>query len=122
MNEIREKLIKNVVDPAAVGRSSSTIIGTVLNINEKANTCSVAYQKQDGKNVNKHNVPILLSNKSIIDWFPEEKESVLLKEQNNKVYVVGPSYSTYNSVRDSISLKNDVFSDSYVDVLGGFLF
>lgn len=122
MNEVRDKLLKNVVEPAADGRSSSMLTGTVTQVNEKANTCSVSYTKQDGKNVNKQNVPILLSNKGMIDWFPEEKEEVLLQEKNNRLYIMGPSYTSYNSIRDSIKLKNDVFSNSFMDVLGGFLF
>lgn len=122
MNEVRQKLLNSMIEPAADSRSTSTFAGTIISVNEKTNICTVSYTRQDGKKINKDNVPVMLSNKSIIDWFPEEGENVLLQEKNNVTYITGPSCSNYESIRNSISLVNDVFSDSFVDVLGGFLF
>lgn len=122
MNDVRQKLLGSIIEPAADSRSSSTFSGTVISVNEKANTCSVSYTRLDGKKINKDNIPVMLTNKSIIDWFPEEKESVLIQVRNNITYIIGPSCSSYDKIRSSISLTNDLFSDSFVDVLGGFLF
>lgn len=122
MNELRDKILNKIVEPATESRSSSTLYGTVLRVNEKANNCDVSYVRQDGKQINKANVPILLSNKSIIDWFPAVKENILLQEKNNVIYIIGPAYSNYGDIRNSIKLKQDIFSESYIDVLGGFLF
>lgn len=122
MNEIQKKLKENLIDPAASGRSSSTLLGTVISTNERTNSCSISFVRQDGKKNNKDNVPVMLTNKSIIDWFPEAGETVLLQEKNTVIYITGPSYSTYGDIKKSIELKNDIFSESYMDVLGGFLF
>jgi hypothetical protein len=122
MNDVRQKLIENIVEPAATGRSPSTIAGTILDVSESDNTCSVAYTKPDGRKINKYNVPVMLTNKSIIDWFPEKGETVLLQDKNDIVYITGPSYESYSDIRNKISLKNDLFSESFVDTLGGFLF
>jgi hypothetical protein len=122
MNEITKKLKENLIDPAANGRSASTLLGTIISVNEKTNSCSVSFVRQDGKKNNKDNVPVMLTNKSIIDWFPEEGETVLLQEKNTVIYITGPSYSNYGDIKKSITLKNDIFSESFLDVLGGFLF
>jgi hypothetical protein len=65
----------------------------------------------------------MLTNKSVIDWFPEKDDLVLIQEKNNNsIYIIGPTSSNYNNIRTGISLVNDVFSDSFIDTIGGFLF
>lgn len=121
MNDVRQKL-NDIIDPAADNRSTNTFSGVITSVNEKANVCNISYTRKDGKKINKNNVPLMISNKSFIDWFPEVDENVLLQEKNNVTYITGPSCANYDIIRKSVSLVNDVFSDSFVDTLGGFLF
>lgn len=122
MNYVNQKIKDKIVEPAANSRSVSTLSAKITNVNEKTNTCDVMYTRIDGTELRKKNVEILLNNKSFIDWFPEVNDNVLIQEKNNIVYVLGPAYSDYNKIRKSIELKNDVFSNSFVDTLGGFIF
>lgn len=123
MNDVRQKIMQTMIEPAADHRSSSTFTGTIIDVNEKTNLCTVKYTRSDGKTINKQNVPVMLTNKGIVDWFPEKNDSVTIQEKNNNtIYILGPSSSSYDTIRNSISLVNDVFSDSFMDTLGGFLF
>lgn len=122
MNYVNQKIKDKIVEPAANSRSVSTLSAKITNVNEKTNTCDVMYTRIDGTELRKKNVEILLNNKSFIDWFPEVNDNVLIQEKNNIVYVLGPAYSDYNKIRKSIELKNDVFSNNFVDTLGGFIF
>jgi hypothetical protein len=123
MNDVRQKLLSTIVEPAADNRSSSTLTATVTDADEKANTCSISYTRTDGKKMNKDNIPVMLTNKSIIDWFPEKNENVFIQEKtSNIVYITGPANPNYNDIRKENSLVNDIFSDSFVDTIGGFLF
>lgn len=122
MNEIKQKLRDNIVEPAANSRSVSTLSAIITNCNEKTNTCDIKYTRPDGKEKFEKDIPVLLSNKSIIDWFPEKNDVVLIQEKNDIIYIIGPGYTDYNNVRKSIKLENDIYTNSFIDTLGGFIF
>lgn len=122
MNEIQKKVKEKLIIPATNSRSISILYGIVKNSNEKENTCNISYKKQDGKTINKNNVSVLISDASIISWFPDINDKVLVQEKDNNVYIIGPAYSDYKEIRKSMTLENDIFSNSFTDTLGGFLF
>ena len=122
MNEIKNKIKTSIADPAAESRKVTLQTGIVIKANEKSNTCNVSYIRNDGKKINEENVPLLLNNISNMMWFPKEKEEVLIQIRENNVYIIGPSYRQYNTIRDKIKLKHDIFTDTNTDTLGGFIF
>jgi hypothetical protein len=122
MNKVNQKIKNKIVEPAATSRSVSTLSAKITKVNEKTNTCDVMYTRIDGTELRKKDVTILLNNTSFIDWFPEVNDQVLIQEKNNIVYIIGPAYSDYNKIRKKIELKNDIYSNSFIDTLGGFIF
>lgn len=122
MSEIKNKIKTSIADPAAESRKVTLQTGIVIKANEKSNTCNVSYIRNDGKKINEENVPLLLNNISNMMWFPKEKEEVLIQIRENNVYILGPSYRQYNTIRDKIKLKHDIFTDTNTDTLGGFIF
>lgn len=119
---IRDKIQKNIVNPTTDSRGIANLTGTIQKVNEASNTCQVAYIRFDGKKQIKNNVPVVLTNKGMIDWFPKVGEEVLVQERNERVSIIGPAYSNYRSVRNGNKLKQDVLTSSYVDSMGGFIF
>lgn len=122
MNEIQKKVKEKLIEPATNSRSLSNLYAIVRSSNEKANLCNIRYKNKDGKSINKNNVSVLITDTSIISWFPQVNEKVLVQEKNNDVYIIGPAYFNYEEIRKSMELKNDIFSNSFVDTMGGFLF
>lgn len=120
---LRKKLQENIVIPAADSRGSVTLSGVVKKVNEKLNTCTVKFTNFDGKEQVKNSVPVYLYNKSIIDWFPSVNEKVLLQHRNGVIYITGPAYSeSYNDIRNELTLEQDIYAESFIDGIGGYLF
>lgn len=122
MNEIRTKLQNDIVEPAALSRSTTMQEGIVIKSDQKANTCDVSFIRNDGKKITQDNVPLLLNGTTDITWFPKKDEKVILQTREENVFIIGPSYRNFQEIRNKMKLKHDIFSDSNTDTLGGFLF
>lgn len=122
-NNIKRKLQENIVAPTADSRSSVTLTGVVTKVNEKYNNCSVKFNNVYGTEETKHSIPVYLYNKSIIDWFPEIGDNVLLQYRNGVLYITGPAYnSSYDDFRQEIALSQDVYAESFINGMGGYVF
>lgn len=121
-NTIKKLLTDNIVEPAAKSRSTSIIEGVATKVYEKSNVCTVKFSDSTGKVEIRDSVPVFIYNKSIIDWFPSDNEKVLLQEKDRVLYIVGPASQDYSKVRNQIKLENDVFSDTLIGGIGGYLF
>lgn len=119
---IQDKLKKNIVNPTADSRGVANLTGIIKSVNEPANTCEVSYTKFDGKKQIKSGVPLVLTNKGCLDWFPKVGDTVLVQEKNNVLSVIGPAYSDYGQIRQGNKLKQDVLTNTYVDTMGGYIF
>lgn len=122
MNEIRNKLQNEIIDPAALSRSSTIQEGVIVKSNQKANTCNVTFIRNDGKKITQNNIPLLLGGLTDMTWFPKENEKVLLQTRGENIFIIGPSYRNFQEIRNKMKLKQDIFSNSNTDTLGGFLF
>lgn len=122
MNNIKKKISQSIVDPTAKSRSVSTLEGKVIKSNENSNTCKVEYNDFNGRKETRDSVPVLVYNKSIIDWFPKINEKVLLQEKDEVIYIIGPAMTSYLNIRSSIKLENDIYSDTFISGIGGYLF
>lgn len=121
-NNFKRLLTDNVIEPATKSRSTSIIEGIAIKVNEKSNLCTVKFSDTTGKVEIRDSVPVFIYNKSIIDWFPNDNEKVLLQEKDRVLYIVGPASQDYSKVRSQIKLENDVFSDTLIGGIGGYLF
>lgn len=121
-NNFKRLLTDNVIEPATKSRSTSIIEGIATKVNEKSNLCTVKFSDTTGKVEIRDSVPVFIYNKSIIDWFPSDNEKVLLQEKDRVLYIVGPASQDYSKVRSQIKLENDVFSDTLIGGIGGYLF
>lgn len=122
MNNIKKLFTENLVEPAADSRRSSTIIGEVIKVNEMENKCDVKYSDIRGKTNEKKDVLVFSYNKSVIDWFPKINDKVLLQETDSVLYIVGPGEINHANLRSQIKLENDIFSDSFISGMGGYVF
>lgn len=123
MNNLKKLFTDNIVDPAAESRSSTIINGIAVSVNEKNNTCKVKYTNHKGINETRDGVSVFIYNKSIIDWFPTQNEKVLLQERDRVLYIIGPANGQdYSRIRSEIKLQNDVFSETFIGGIGGYLF
>ena len=122
MDNIKRILTERIVEPTADSRSSATIMGEVIESNEISNTCDVIYTDKKGKQDKRNGVSVFSYNKSVIDWFPKKNDKVLLQENNGVIYITGPAESNHSNTRSQIKLENDIYSDSFVSGIGGFVF
>lgn len=121
MKDFKKLLTDNVIEPAANGRSSSTIIGEVIESNETLNTCKVKFTNSKGNIDTRSNILVFSYNKSVIDWFPIKHDKVILQENGNNVYITGPA-ETSSSSRSKNKLENDIFTETYISTMGGYVY
>lgn len=120
---LKNKLVNNIIAPVANSHSATFIRGTINSVNEKNNTCTVTYVNQEGVKVKQVNVPIQLTNVSFIDWFPKVNEQVNVSVKKGEIYIVGPDYQkSYSSIRNSIQLAQDIYSDNSSYFIGGYIY
>lgn len=123
MNNLKKLFTENIVEPAADSRSSSIVEGIAVSVNEKTNLCRVKYLDSKGNKETRDSVSVLIYNKGVIDWFPKQNEKVLLQERDRVLYIIGPADGQdYSKVRSQIKLQNDVFSETFIGGIGGYLF
>lgn len=120
-NEIQGK-IQKITAPLTERQGVTVSQGQILDSNEKTNSCKVKYTKKDGTQEIKYNVQLVLANNGVIDWFPEKGEMVLVQEKDGAIFVIGPAYDDYSSVRESIMPKKDVLADTFGSFFGGQVF
>lgn len=121
-NQFKKLFTENIIEPATKSRSTSVIEGVATNVNEKTNLCTVKFSDSTGKVEIRDSVPVFIYNKSVIDWFPSDNEKVLLQEKDRVLYIIGPACQDYSKVRNQIKLENDIFSDTLIGGIGGYLF
>lgn len=121
MNEI-SKRIQNITEPLAERQGVTVTQGEVISANEKANMCDIKYTKRDGSLTTRRNVQIAITNNGVIDWFPEVGDAVLVQDRNGTVFITGPAYSEYDSVRKKTQPKKDFVADTFGSFFGGLVF
>lgn len=115
--------MENIVAPAITNRSAAFYSGKIISANEKSNTCTVRYINANGITVTQKNVPVQLSNVNIIDWFPKENDKVKVIEKEGLIAIEGPIYTnSYASIRSTIELTEDIYSDSSNYFMGGYIY
>lgn len=120
---LKNKLIDNIIAPVASSHSATFIRATVNSTNEKKNTCTVTYINSEGVKVKQKDVPVKLTNVSFIDWFPKEKEMVNVSVKKGEIYITGPDYQkSYDSMRSSMQLSQDIYSDNSSYFIGGYIY
>ena len=122
MSNIKKIINDNLIDPITKENTTTTLQGVVTNVNEKANTCSVRYVNVSGKTETRDDVPVFVYNKSVVDWFPDNNDKVLLQERDRVLFITGPASQDYSKIRSTIKLENDIFSDTLIGGIGGYLF
>lgn len=121
MNDIKNKIRESLIRPIAENTSSTTITGTVTDADEIACICTVKYNNTKGITEEKSGIPIMNYNKNIIDWFPKKGELVVIQLKDEKATILGPADSTA-SLRQKMKLENDIYTDSFFDGMGGYIF
>lgn len=119
--EINSK-IQKITTPLSTRQGTVVTQGEALNANERSNSCDVRYIKKDGTHETKHNVQLALANNGVIDWFPEDGEKVLVQDKDGTIFIMGPAYSDYSSIRKSIMPKKDFLADTFGSFFGGQVF
>lgn len=123
MYNIKNKLKNSIVDPAASSRSSLPMTGIIIEANEKLNVCTVEFKEKTGASTVNRNVPVFLYNKNLVDWFPKVGENVIVMNSADSAFISGPAYNdSYSDIRSSIQKENDIYSGTYNDFLGGYIF
>lgn len=122
MNNFKKLFSEKIVEPAASSRSSSTITGEVIEANENNNTCKVKFVNIKGNVDTRDNVQVFVYNKSVIDWFPKNKDQVILQSKANDLYIIGPAENNFATIRHQLKLENDIFSDTFTSSIGGYIF
>lgn len=122
MSEARKALLENIIEPAAYGRSTSVIKARVLEIDEPSNTCKIGYRDKYGKTNEKERIHVKLYNVSIVDWFPKKGDLVLVDQNEDNFVITGPHANSYQSLKMEKVLKQDVLTDTFIDMVGGFIF
>lgn len=120
---LKNKLVNNIVAPVASSHSAIPLDATVTKINERNNTCDIKYVNENAVEIEQKNIPVLMYNECIIDWFPKEGEHVLISIRNNDIMITGPNYNGYfGTVKNKMNLKQDILSDASTSTLGGCIF
>jgi hypothetical protein len=123
MSDFKNRLQQDIINPAEHLRRLFTIVGTVTKVDEKNNVCSVSFIDKDGYKSNKNNVPVVIYNSSIIDWFPKEGEMVNIEQEDELIRIVSKYEGAYTvGVRASIELKKDIHTTAFTDTCGGYVF
>lgn len=122
MSTFKSRIQKEIVAPAGHIRRTFTIIGTVIESDEKNNFCSVRFIDKDGYMSNKNNVPVVLYNSSIIDWFPKIGELVNIEQNGELVRIISKYEGAYGiHTRPGTELKKDVLCDSFDSTIAGVI-
>lgn len=120
--KIQNKIKNKIVEPIAKDNGMTSIAGVVKETNEGANNCTVSFIDNNGAKQVKANVPVLISNKGFISWFPKQNDNVLLQYKNDILYVVGPTYNNFESIRKDIKVEKDILTSTFTDTMGGYIF
>ena len=121
MNNLKKALTSAIAEPAAKSSRSSTIVGTVTKSNEDASKCDVEFYNESGTLETRKNVDVISYNYNVIDWFPNKGDKVLMNYKNETLFISGPGEPSSN-LKNKLEVKNDIFSDSFIDSIGGFVF
>lgn len=121
MNNLKKIISERIMEPAVKDRSSNILSGVVISANENSNLCKVKFTDNTGHINTLESVPVFIYNKSIIDWFPKENEEVMLQQKGNQIFITGPTDSDYAMIRNRISLRNDIYAESFFGGIGGYL-
>lgn len=119
--EISSK-IKGLADPVAQRHGIYKAQALVLEAVERTNTCKVQYTRRDGTKEVAENVQVLLSNSGMIDWFPSEKDIVLVQDRDGTIFIEGPAYDNYDEIRKKIMPERDILADTFGSFFAGSVF
>lgn len=115
---------KFLMPEQTVGDSAFRVAAVVIESDEKGNVCTVKYRNKKGILVTKENAVVRSSSPSIIDWFPERGDYVMIEVYGGKPTVTGmlDGEARTKSKADS-TLDNDVYSDNMgCETNGGYIY
>lgn len=121
----KDNLLSHLINPSnQTGDSTLRTVGLVLKIDEENNSCSVKYLNKKGRTVVKKNAPVRLSSSSVIDWFPEKGQKVMIEVNNNSPVVIGEvETESSTSNRGNTTLESDIYSDNMgCETNGGYIY
>ena len=123
MKNLRDKFKQELIAPTANSYGALESIAKVIKANERGNVCTVEFTNKAGRKVKEYNVPVAIYNKNIIDWFPQDNDSVIITETGGGFCIKGPSMNSgYLEIRNRIQMEQDIYSESYSDFLGGYIY
>lgn len=123
MKNLRNKFRQELIAPTATSYGALESVGRVIKANERGNVCTVEFMNKEGRKVKEYNVPVSIYNKNIIDWFPQENDNVIIVESSGDYSIKGPSMDKgYIDIRNSIKMEQDIYSETYSDFLGGYIY
>ena len=122
MSEIRELILERVVNPSSRGNLVHEVVGTVTDVDEVNNWCSVEYVDRDGYRSNRDNVWVKQYDGSQ-PWFPSVDDQVTIEDTGDSAIVTGKSYQNYAI---QMGTKRELTMDSCPDnmgaSMGGYIF
>lgn len=123
--KFKDSLIGGVLMPTMnAGGSVLRTEGIILNTNDRNSSCTVKFRDQKNRIITKTNVFVKSGSPSLIDWFPEKGDHVILEVINSEPIVIGESITRarYSNQAKS-SLDSDIYTDNLgAETMGGYIF
>ena len=122
MYSIKDKIRNNIVSPTLEDRVEKILVGKIISANEYTNLCHIKYKDFNGNFAQANNVEVIISTPNLIGWFPEEKDIVVIEQQRDKLFIIGPYIENYAlHVRDKLQLNSDIYPESAGDTFSGYI-
>lgn len=124
MSDFLRKINKNVLSNSRRDMYNGTkVMATVLESNQKDNTCEVEYIDLTGSKQSRKGVPVRRYSESNISWFPEKGDQVIMESMGKTFEIVSQSPLTYHTKgKPHAKYKMDILTDFYGDGIGGNIF
>lgn len=115
MSQLKNKIKRDIVDPASKTKKTSILIGEVTT-SSISNRCGVDFVDVTGSKFSNKFLPIRIYGNN--PWLPKKGEKVLIEQHENEYSIISKYVeSTEEFGKDNV-LKADIYSNL---VLGGLL-
>lgn len=120
MSDFRQKLRKEVVDPALQTSRKSTLLAVIKKRLGKFNSYTIEFTNESGEKKRKSGVKVREYNDESPAGF-KENDTVLV-EYEGKEYEIIASYSGDEAMaKSSTALKSDIYSNLVSETMPGFI-
>lgn len=119
MSSFKDKLLQEVVNPAANSRRASYIVGTITKANN-TNKCKVDFTDNNGFERKNETVEIQIYGDGV--WFPKKGDKVVIMQMGNNFVITSKYIRSWSDYKEKTSLKVDIFSNLVTDFVSGFIF